>query len=325
VPGRAPHVLILGASGFLGANVAHALTTADTGTDGRLLVLHGSTSSPGAFEAEARTVQADLTDEHAVDDLIAEVRGAVPLAEEVLVINCAALADIDRCEAEPGLAERLNRDLPQRLARRCAEGGLRLVHVSTDAVFDGRGGPYAEHHPTSPTSIYGRTKAQGEAQVLDALPTALVARTNIVGWSPSGRRSLLEYFHDRLERGEPAPGFTDILFRPLPVHWFWPTCAALLRAGSTGLRHVTGPELLSKQAFGVRVARTFDFDETLVIPASGLDGRGAPRAPSLDVLPSRLPDDRWPAGGQGRPGLDGGLAELRTAAAAGFRASIAGR
>jgi dTDP-4-dehydrorhamnose reductase len=318
---RPPHVLLLGASGFLGANVAHSL--ASDGAVGREVIVHGGASAPAPLVPGSRTVLADLTDAATVDDVLSDVRRSLGAGEPILVVNCVALADVDRCEAEPDRAELLNATLPERLATRCAADGMQLLHVSTDAVFDGRSGPYREDHPVAPTNVYERSKARGETLVLAALPTALVARTNIVGWSPTGRRSLLEHFHDRLAGGEQAPGFTDIAFRPLPVHWFWPTCAALLAHARTGLRHVTGPELLSKHAFGLRVARAFGLDEALVVPSSGLTGRAALRAPSLDVVPSRLPDERWPRGGRGRPDLDGGLGELRAAAQAGFRQRIA--
>jgi len=297
-PSDRGRVLVLGASGFLGANVVASLAGAHE------VVAHlGAGAGPTGVEQ----VRADLTDPSAVVPLLDRVRPA-------LVINCAALADVDRCESERDRSLALNLALPDALARACARRDVLLVHVSTDAVFAGTGGPYREDSPPDPVSAYGRDKRAGEDAVLAASPTALVARTNIVGWSPSGRRSLLEFFHARLVAGERAPGFTDILFRPLPVQWFWPVCAALLDAGRRGVVHATGPELLSKHAFGRRVATVFGLDPDLVVAASGLTpDRPAARAPVLDVLPSTLPSGASPLPGT----LDEGLAELRDAAARG--------
>ena len=70
------------------------------------------------------------------------------------VINCAALANLEACEAQPELAEKLNIELPEKLAQDVAKGGARLVHISTDAVFDGRKGDYSETDQPNPLSKY---------------------------------------------------------------------------------------------------------------------------------------------------------------------------
>ena len=286
------HVLVLGSNGFLGAEVARSLLASDSTVS--LHVRHRA----HVQHPSATVVEADLSDPVRVVRLLDEVRPD-------LIVNCAALADVDACERDAVLADALNHHLPAQLAAWTAQTGRRLVHVSTDAVFDGRGGPYDVDAAPSPVNAYGRSKRDGEVAVLSTDPTTMVARTNIVGWSPTGTRSLLEYFHGRLARGEQAPGFVDVHFRPLPVHWFWPGCERHLAAGATGLVHLTGPELLTKYAFGRRVATAFDLDPDLVIPTEGLADSGrVARPPRLDVLPSRL--------GNVPPGdLDEGLFELR--------------
>ena len=295
----ADRILLLGASGFLGSFVAGALLRREAAQ----LVLHAGSRPEGAGPSApgALTVHADLTEERSVSDLLERTSPR-------LIVNCVALADVDRCEREPDLAEALNHRLPVCLARWAADCGADLVHVSTDAVFDGRSGPYGVGALTQPVNAYGRSKLDGEVGILEALPAAAVVRTNIVGWSPTGRRSLLEFFHDRLVRGEVTPGFTDALFRPLPVQRFWPTCEVLLAAGMSGVMHATGPELLSKYAFGVLVARTFGLDPALVVPSRLADaGLVAYRGLELDVLPTLLPDGSMPVAGS----LQDGLRELR--------------
>ncbi len=289
-------VLVLGSGGFLGSNVARSIASDGPGE----LFLHVRAEGPSFAPRGSQTVRADLTSPKSLEWVLAEVQPG-------LVINCAALADVDECDRDPGLADELNHRLPAQLAAWTAMSGAGLVHVSTDAVFDGRGGPYTELSEPTPVNAYGRSKLAGELAVARHNPRALIARTNIVGWSPRGTRSLLEFFHGRLVRSLPAPGFTDIFFRPLPVQWFWPGCARFLAAGATGIVHITGPELLSKYEFGRRVARAFGLDPELVRPAEGLNGTDrASRPPRLDVLPSRI------AGKSAPPAtLDVGLAELQ--------------
>lgn len=97
-----------------------------------------------------------------------------------VVINCAAFTAVDRCESEQPAAWRINADGPRFLAECVAENGCRLVHVSTDYVFDGRKKPpepYLESDPVNPLSEYGRSKLAGEQAVLELVPEAIILRT----------------------------------------------------------------------------------------------------------------------------------------------------
>lgn len=90
-----------------------------------------------------------------------------------VVVNTAAWTDVDGAEGSEAAATRINGDGPAVLADACAHHGTRLLHVSTDYVFDGTGtAPYAEDAPTGPTSAYGRGKLAGEEAVLLNLPEA---------------------------------------------------------------------------------------------------------------------------------------------------------
>lgn len=98
-----------------------------------------------------------------------------------LVINAAAYTAVDRAESEPGIAARVNRDAPAAMAAACAKGGAALIHLSTDYVFDGsKTGAYAEDEPLAPLSVYGRTKAEGEAAIRKSIPNHVILRTSWV-------------------------------------------------------------------------------------------------------------------------------------------------
>ena len=97
-----------------------------------------------------------------------------------VVINCAAYTKVDLCEEETERCLAVNADGPAVLADQCGKVGARLLHISTDYVFDGRRPvpePYLEDDPTGPLSAYGRAKLAGEESVLACLPDALVVRT----------------------------------------------------------------------------------------------------------------------------------------------------
>ena len=98
-----------------------------------------------------------------------------------VLLNCAAHTAVDRAESEPALAQAINADGPFHLAKSCRELGIFLVHFSTDYVFDGRATqPYVETDATAPTSVYGRTKLDGEAHIAAVSPAHLILRLSWV-------------------------------------------------------------------------------------------------------------------------------------------------
>lgn len=90
------------------------------------------------------------------------------------IVNCAAYTAVDRAEDDFDTAAKINIQGPRNLA----QTGARLIHISTDYVFDGRGyRPYTPQDPTNPLSVYGRTKREGELAVLEHAQTAVIIRT----------------------------------------------------------------------------------------------------------------------------------------------------
>ena len=108
-----------------------------------------------------------------------EIRRKVLQVQPDLLINAAAYTAVDRAELEPALAYAVNAEGAGNLARICAERGVRLVHVSTDFVFNGRASrPYSPEATPNPVGFYGASKLDGERQVVDACgDTAVILRT----------------------------------------------------------------------------------------------------------------------------------------------------
>jgi dTDP-4-dehydrorhamnose reductase len=261
-------ILITGASGLLGANLALEATALGHKVYGQA---HQRRLQTSAFTALA----ADLTEKGAAERLFEQARPE-------WVIHCAALADLEACQKDPGLAEYLNTWVPGELAEVCRQGGARLLHVSTDAVFDGRKGSYREDDVPNPLNVYAQTKLDGERVVAEVDPQALIARVNLFGHSPSGHRGLAEFFLYNLIDGKPLKGFTDVVFCPLLVNDIARIFFRMLEKGLSGLYHVFGSECLSKYDFGVRIARRFGLDPGLIAPVSVQAG-GLDVARSLDL------------------------------------------
>ncbi len=145
----------------------------------RLLI----TGSHGLVGASIIPVLNDYFDIIAVDieewDITDRDAGVRTLDEHrpQAIVNLAAMTDVDGCEDRPDVAHRLNSEGPAVVAALCKERNIRLVHFSTDYVFDGeKRFPYREDDTPNPMSAYGATKLSGERRVLDILPSAVVLR-----------------------------------------------------------------------------------------------------------------------------------------------------
>jgi dTDP-4-dehydrorhamnose reductase len=146
----------------------------------RVLITGGGGQLASDLEAQLRTdakvvapsrADLDITDDAAVRAVFDDVRPAV-------VYNCAAFHNVEVCEREEDRAFEVNARAVKRLAARCAEHGARLVHLSTNYVFDGAADrPYGEDELPSPRSIYAISKLAGEHAALAYAPGALVVRT----------------------------------------------------------------------------------------------------------------------------------------------------
>jgi dTDP-4-dehydrorhamnose reductase len=250
--------LITGASGFLGANAVRALQPRDEVVG----MVRDASSAPWC----ERTVTSDLLDAESLTRAVNEVRPDV-------VLHCAALADHRVCEQDPDLAHRLNADASGALAGAAASVGSRFIYVSTDAVFDGDRGWYAEDEQVSPTSAYGRSKAAGEQAVVAAHPSAVIARTNFFGWSPSSDRSILEFFTRELSSGRRVPGYVNYVVTSLFVEDVIDSIERIVEADEHGVFHVVSRDGVAKADFGRLVAGEFDLDAGLVddVRADGPD------------------------------------------------------
>ena len=270
-------ILVTGASGLLGLNLSLQMIGTHTivGVDRNKLA-----GTP--FEI----VKADLLEAGACSHLMDEVR---PDA----IIHTAANADIDACESDPEGAHLLNAEFPGHLAELCAKRDVRMIHISTDAVFDGtKDSTYTEGDNPNPLSIYAQTKLDGENAVLSVKSDATVARVNFFGWSLSGERSLSEFFVNHLSAGKPCNGFTDVWFCTMFVGDLADTLVRILEKGLSGLYHTVGSEALTKYDFGVKIAHQFGFDEGLIQPISVKEsGLKAKRSRNLRLSVHKLSTD----------------------------------
>ena len=130
--------------------------------------------------------EVDITDPQALEDFTKKIETAAYFPSELprenrkinWIINCSAYTNVDKAEEEPDLAEKLNADGPLNIARTARSIGAKLIHISTDYVFNGNGtSPYTEEMQKEPLGVYGRTKAGGEDAIMKEMTTYYIIRT----------------------------------------------------------------------------------------------------------------------------------------------------
>lgn len=217
-------ILLLGGNGQVGRELRRSLAPL-----GELLV----TTRSGKLEDGTACEQADF-------DLPESLPGLVERIAPDLVVNAAAHTAVDRAESEPEAAFRANAQAPQRIAEACASRGIRMVHYSTDYVFDGQGTrPYREDDPTSPASVYGASKLAGEEAIRDSGAAHLVFRTAWV-YAAQGRNFLRTMLRLAGERDE-LRVVADQVGTPTPAALIAGVTAQVLARppGRSGTWHLT--------------------------------------------------------------------------------------
>lgn len=261
-------LLLTGATGFLGRRLAPDLAASWT-------VIRAARGAEGPD-----SLPLDLEDPEAVRRAFDRVRPSA-------VVHAAAMARPDDCERDPERARRVNVDATRLIAELCGRSGARLVHLSTDLVFDGEKGWYGEDDAPNPISVYGRVKLAAEEAALAAAPGACALRVASVYGRPLGTSGcFVDELRAALSRGEPIGAFVDQWRSPTAGDRLGGVILRLLADPDLeGVYHWGGAERVTRFESALALCRAFGFDEALVRPTRAADARvpaPRPRDSSLD-------------------------------------------
>jgi dTDP-4-dehydrorhamnose reductase len=247
-------LLVIGASGLLGSKLMVQAATK--------CAVSGSYNPEVDGKSSWRLEPLDVGSKEEVEKLFEKVKPEV-------VILCAAMTNVDGCQKQPLMANRVNATGPELVARSCKKMDSRLVHVSTDYVFDGaKMRRYTEDDMPRPISVYGSTKLAGEKAVLSTLPDAVVARPAVLyGWNPlEDKDNFVTWVIKKIRKGERATLFEDQWISPTFADDLARTLLDLAGMNVKGVWHVSGPDCLDRPTCGRMIAKAFDLDEKLVAP-----------------------------------------------------------
>ena len=271
-------ILLLGGNGQVGYELQRSLAPL-----GELAITTRSGELPEGAACETLDLYAPETFASLIDRVAPDV-----------VVNATAHTAVDRAEDEPDLAFRANAEAPGELARLCEARGARLIHYSTDYVFDGSATtPYREDHPTAPLGVYGASKLEGERRIQASGADHLILRT---AWVYATRGS--NFLRTMLRLGaehEELQVVADQRGCPTPAWLIADVTAGILQDGlkQPGIRHLVASGETSWHGFAEEIfaqahARGLISRPPRVLPINTSDYPTRARRPAYSVLDTQL-------------------------------------
>ena len=252
-------ILVTGSNGLLGQKIVGQLLRANIDFVATSL---GENRNPACPSDNYQSL--DITNSE-------DVEAVFNYVEPTIVINTAAMTNVDACEADEDNCRKINVDAVALLFSASQMFDAHFIHLSTDFVFDGEAGPYREMDKRNPLSIYAKSKVDSENLLMRSaykkwaiLRTIIVfgegenlSRSNIVLWAKSA-----------LRKGSPLTIVNDQFRAPT---WADDLAWACIQTGKTeakGIMHISGPETISIYELVIRIGKFYGLDTSIVQPIS---------------------------------------------------------
>ena len=253
-------ILVTGCNGLLGQKLVKLLLEKGE----QVIASSHSENRIDYLENHFEFVHMDIRDEINVNDVITRLKPDV-------VVNTAAMTNVDQCETDRDECIKLNVDAVRYLSVACAKNDCFLVHLSTDFIFDGENGPYKEDDVPNPISFYGQSKLDAEQVIQESECRWAMLRTVLVyGITPGMSRSnIILWVKNSLEAGKELKIVDD--------QWRTPTLAEDLAMGcylaavkeAEGIFNISGKDMLTPYDMAMKTCDYFDLDKSLITKVDG--------------------------------------------------------
>lgn len=245
-------VLITGANGLLGQQLLKAFR------DGYEVHALGLQPQPRLPEGNFLYHQGDIAERPFLRSLVQEI---VPK----FIINAAAFTDVDGSETQREACWRVNVTGVENLVYAAQKVQARLVHVSTDYVFDGKAGPYREEDRPNPLGFYARSKLAGENTLRNSNADYAIARTMVLyGTGYEIRPNFVTWLIKQLRQNKPVRIVDDQFGNPTLASELATALRVLAESGRPGVYHLSGSEVIDRYHFAVKIAEVFNLDADLI-------------------------------------------------------------
>ena len=182
-----------------------------------------------------------------------------------VVVNTAAYQSVDYCEEEQNMADLLHVKSTEEISLACLETSSKLIHFSSNFVFDGKKGFYNEDDHPNPISYYGKTRLEAEKIVLKSSPKNVVLRTTVIyGWNKNSK--FTNFVLERLKNNLNIDAFTDQYGNPTLADDLAQCILKIISNNTNGLFHAVGKSCVNRYEFAKSIAEKFEYDTKLVYP-----------------------------------------------------------
>lgn len=197
---------------------------------------------------------------------LSQVRSVIDNHKPDVIINAAAMTQVDQCEQQRDECWKQNVDSVKNLVEVCGSNNIHLVHVSTDFVFNGKEGPLDETAVPEPVNFYGESKLEGERIVLNSNINAAIIRTVLVYGvtSDMSRSNIVLWVKKSLEEKKPIKVVSDQFRTPTLAEDLAMGCLLAAKKKATGIYHISGYEMMTPYEIAIRTADFFGLDKSLI-------------------------------------------------------------
>ncbi|WP_442588659.1 SDR family oxidoreductase [Pedobacter sp. AW31-3R] len=263
-------ILVTGSNGLLGQKITAQLLSH------KQFHLVATSKGKNRFPVKEgyKYAEMDILDKENMEQVIAQYR---PDA----IIHTAAMTNVDPCETEKELAYQLNVGAVKDLASICEHYQIQLIHLSTDFVFDGASGPYAEDAIPNPLSYYGQTKLEAEKVLQNSSCNWVIIRTIIVYGivNDLSRSNIVLWAKNALEKGTAINVVNDQWRMPTLAEDLADCCLLAVEKDARGIYNVSGKDMMSIVELVYRVADFWGLDKSPITEISSASLSQAAKRP----------------------------------------------
>ena len=248
-------ILITGSNGLLGQTLVRKLKA-----NKAFQLIATSKGENRISEKEGYTYdEMDITSKDSVQAVLEK-------HQPYVLINTAAMTQVDQCEERKKDSRTLNVSAVEYLVKECEKYDTHLIQLSTDFIFDGEDGPYKETDSPFPLSYYGETKLEAEEIIKNSKSRWAIARTILVYGivDDMSRSNIVLWAKSALEQKKELRIVNDQFRSPTYVGDLADGCILIAEQGATGIFHLSGKDLMSIVELVQRVAKYYDLDDSFI-------------------------------------------------------------
>ncbi len=253
-------ILLTGSNGLLGQKLVELIC----GSTNHALVATSRGENRLATNKGYQYISLDITKAD-------EVALIVKQQQPDIIINTAAMTNVDQCETEQANCDRLNVDSVEYLVEAAEKNNAFLIHLSTDFIFDGKTGPYMETAEPNPVSYYGLSKLKAEQLVQNSTAAWAIVRTVLVYGiaQDMSRSNIILWVKKSLEQGKQINVVDDQWRTPTLAEDLAKGCLLVAEKKAKGIYNISGKDLLTPYEMAIHTANFFELDKNLINKTDG--------------------------------------------------------